>query len=347
METWSAAGAGGVHDAARLEAAIAVLRRRAPGTGLPEAELAARERELGRAIPWPARRLLAAVSKQGWEAFVDSILLLQPQECEFTESLDTEDEHGGIGVTANGPFFMFASGVYGDGIVLDAGGRVLLADHEDKLKVIGESLAAWIERLVAFDGFEYAYVTGGLPEVSSERRRNFLIDHLRLNPDSEWAARGLMALDFPRGHPAGYHVWDRAARRLMPAAEAPPTPHVQISDVTQRDVDTVVDVKGCVHLMLIGQAGDASLGANPIDLRPLCRMTTLKDLSVYTIADVDARQLADHPSLVDLGFLRCRVTHIESLALVSTLVRVWLSDCSTDAADVAAFRTRRPGVLVE
>ncbi len=327
---------------ARLEAALATLRQRAPGFGFTEAVLAAREQELGQPIPYPARRLLAAVSPRAWGRFVSSIRLERPGNCKFqsTPYGDLADRQPEL--ARGGPFFIFAAGEYGDGIVLDAAGRVLLADHEDSIAVLADSLAAWIERLIAFNGTEYAYVRGEVASLPPERRRTFLMDHQRLNPDSEWAARQLMALDFPGGHPLGHHVWDPATRRLLPAAEAPPTRLIQIQNVSQRDIDTVTGAKGCNDLMIVGADGGEAL-----DLSPLSKMTTLTDLYVYDVADVDARQLAAHPALADLCFLRCRVTNIAALAKVSTLKRLRLNECRTDEADFARFRALRPEVKLE
>jgi hypothetical protein len=273
---------------------------------------------------------------------VKDIRLEPLSDCEFQPTPYGEVNNPLPELTRGAPFFIFAAGDYGDGIVLDSNGRVILADHEGPMQVLADSLAGWIERLIAFKGTEYAYIRGQISDLPSDRARVFLTDHRRLNPEDEWAARQLMGLDYPNGHPLGPHVWDHESHRLFPIAQAPAAAvrDIHLSDVTQRDIENVLGAKGCTNLMVIG-AGPS------VDFSVLAKLSTLTDLYLYDVKEIDARQLSGHPALDDVCFLRCRVAHVDALAKIASLKRLRLNECHVDETELAHFRSLRPEVKLE
>ena len=317
----------------RLDQAIAALKRDTSDAGAREAALAERERSLGQPMPPPVRQLLAQVSAKTWSGRVNAIALLPPDECHPLSTLFElpDDESGRVG---DPPYFIFANGDFGDAVMCDAAGRIVLADHEaGEAVILGRSLAEWIERLLAFNGDELAYMQGGVDDIAPEAARRFLNDHLSLNPGSEWAARKLMQLDHPHGHPLGYHHWDRENNRLVPIAQATDAHKIDLTAGSQRDVDSLADARDCRYLMIV--RGSVS------DFSPLTKIRSLTDLYIYDIPRVDARQLASCPALKDLCFLRCRVDHVDALAEMGTLKRLRLNECHVDEGEMERYRSKR------
>lgn len=60
--------------------------------------------------------------------------------------------------------------------------------------VLGDTLADWLSRWMAFEFVEYAYVSGDLDELPVDAQRAFLMDHVRINPRLKWARERLDAL---------------------------------------------------------------------------------------------------------------------------------------------------------
>lgn len=323
-----------------LEHAIRALIERIgrPSGGATERALARRERELGSAIPAPARRLLGSITPEDWAAFVTGVRLLPLEEVEWLT-----DE-----LTGPGRWFMFASGIYGDAVVLGQGpgadldnGPVLLADHEagPPLVLLETTLAAWLDKLLRFRGEEYAYMMGELKNTDAHTARAFLLRHMELNPWSEWGARSLMRLDFPDGHPVGYHHWDPNARRLVPIGEDGEVDDITLDEPTQADLDSVVAAGKCRRLMICGGV--------IADWSTLSRLATLEELYVYDHAHVAVRSWGDLQSLSDVCFLRCGVVGLDALGRIAALRRLRLNDCRFDEAELAEVKRLKPAVGVE
>jgi hypothetical protein len=314
---------------AALMDAIAKLAARAGGarsSGVSETLLSEWEQQGGRKIPAPVRTLLLRVGPSDWERAVKDVRLCGTDELQWVS-----DE--GLG-----DCIVFACGCYGDAVFCDESGRVLLADHEsdEGVVVLESSLSAWLARLAAYDGVEYAYFMGALPSQPVETQRHFMTRHRELNPNSEWAARGLLRLDFPKGHPMGYHHWDRATKRLVPITKAGDVTRVTLEKGTQRDLESVVEAGRCEHLMIVGGTIE--------DLSPLSRLRSLRELYVYNFLEIDLSALTGLSELVDACFLRCRLRGLEVLAGAPKLARLRLNDCQFDEDALQAVRAGRPGI---
>src|SRR6185437_8489095 len=318
----------------RLDRAIASLKQRmGQQTGVDEPPIVAAEKKLGHPFPSPIRQLLERVNAVAWGKFVGGIRLLSPGECGFQNQLFGPQDTAG-------PYFYFAVGDFGDVIVCDNAGQIVLADHEGGgTPILGETLAEWIERLLTYDGSEYAYFKGSLDDIAPRAARQFLVRHLQLNPWDEWAARKLIEIDYPQGHPEGYLHWDRGSQRLVPVGQLAEALDITMTAPRQRDIDSLVGAKGCRRLMMV--RGTVN------DLKPLNALKQLTDLYVYDFPIVDARQLADHQSIVDLCFLRCRVDHIDVLAGIPTLKRLRLNECRFDAGQYERFVSSRRDMRLE
>jgi hypothetical protein len=240
---------------------------------------------------------------------------------------------------AGDALFAFAAGVFGDAILYSAReadvGAILLADHESDggLVVLETSLVAWLDRLIAFDGVEYACVTGELPAAPPEVARRFLARHLTLNPGSEWAARQMMNLDYPGGHPRGALHWDATRHTLVPIGEAGPVEEVTIHAPSQRELESVASAGRVRRLMIVGGAG--------LDLSCLGRQSAMRSLSVYDVPVVDAGQLEHVAGLEEVYFTRCEVRRLDRLAGIAALKRVRIPRCEIDEAELDRLRGLR------
>jgi hypothetical protein len=272
------------------------------------------------------RTLFGAVSGSDWEHAVQDIRLCGLDEAGWT----TEETPS--------PIFVFAVGVYGDAIGCDESGRVLLADHEsdEGTAVLETGLSAWLDRLTEYGGMEYAYFMGSIGELPADAQRRFLRRHRELNPGSEWAARGLLRLDYPEGHPLGYHHWDRATGRLAPIGEAGEVKHVTLDHPRERDLESVARAGVCEHLMIVG--GEIT------NLSVLAKLRGLRELYVYDVPEVDAAELVGVRSLVDVCFLRCHVRRLEELGRLPALQRLRLNECTFDEDALRVVRRMRSGI---
>lgn len=291
--------------------------------GISEEALSRFEREKGEAIPPEARRLLAMVSAKDWKAAVSSIRLCGLDEAEWNPEGGEEK------------VFMFAAGDYGDAILLDGAGQVLLADHEsDEGTVMLEtSLAKWIDRLADYDGVEYAYLMGELPKLDAAKARRFLERHVELNPKQEWGARELFKMTYPDGHPRGYHHFNRQAGRLVPIGEAGAVTDVTLKNGRQLDLESICRAGQCECLMIVGGEG--------FDFTVLKMLGRLAQLYVYDIAEVDARALGEVGGLESVVFLRCRVRGLEALGRLTKLKRLGLKECEFEEWELDVVKGTR------
>jgi hypothetical protein len=80
-----------------------------------------------------------------------------------------------------------------DGLSNRATGTIVLTDHEGENNpiVLGDSLAQWLGRYSTFGFIEYSIAEGGLEEIEWMAAELFLRDHLRLNPQCQWAKKML------------------------------------------------------------------------------------------------------------------------------------------------------------
>jgi hypothetical protein len=223
-----------------------VLERFAgPAKGFAELAIRRRESELGRPFPPAVRYLYQHCTPHRWAATIkESIRLLPLEEIQWL---------------AEESAFIFAAGMYGDAIFQQCGGSsgddgaIVLADHEctdGEFVILGENLAAWIERLLAFDGVEYAYLQGELPNLPLERQRALIDEYQRLNPRSEWAARERLRLDHPGGHPQGDFHWDPPSGRLVPIAQAGDITDITLKNPTSADLESIASAGRCKSLTL-------------------------------------------------------------------------------------------------
>lgn len=91
------------------------------------------------------------------------------------------------------PMFRFGSSDYGEDLLYlldppaDATGRVCMLKLDDNpLLYLGETLTAWVAKLICCSGFEMAYSPGNLEELPEPHRSWCTDEFKRLNPRSTW-----------------------------------------------------------------------------------------------------------------------------------------------------------------
>lgn len=96
-----------------------------------------------------------------------------------------------IGYTDYGDWLLWCDGLEGRPT-----GTIVLTDHEgdDNPIVLGDSLAQWLGRYWACGFIEYSIAEGCLDEIGIEAAKEFLEDHVRLNPTCKWARDKLALL---------------------------------------------------------------------------------------------------------------------------------------------------------
>jgi hypothetical protein len=209
---------------------------------------------LTRKIPTSVRLLLQEITPTVWQAGFknESVRLLEFSELEWIAPSEL-DKYGIVDRSGGAEYFAFACGIFGDGICVRCTGsverEVLLADHEGGGFIyLAHDLCEWIERLIEFDGVDYAYTPGGIENLESGQQRAILEFHRELNPHLEWVARGLTRLDFPNGHPKGYLHWN--GHDLMPLAEAGHVEIISLSECFQKDLESIAAVGLCRDLTI-------------------------------------------------------------------------------------------------
>jgi hypothetical protein len=129
---------------------------------------------------------------------------------EASEWLDPTDHFELVGMQqewTTGQFYQFAQTIDGDCILYCTAqpdrtpGSIILLDHEcsnqlpdprnptllTPIVYLADTLAEWLARWMACDFSEYAAFRGDISKCGPELRREFLLDHLRLNPGAKWA----------------------------------------------------------------------------------------------------------------------------------------------------------------
>lgn len=92
---------------------------------------------------------------------------------------------------------------FGDSLLWSEGlkdypaGTIILTDHEsdENPVVLGDSFGEWLARYHAFGLSEFAIAPGSLDEIAKPKALAFVADHLRLNPQSQWAKHKLEILE--------------------------------------------------------------------------------------------------------------------------------------------------------
>jgi hypothetical protein len=181
--------------------------------GHPVDRIVEHERKLGRRIPSPIMemyRFLDGISRRDEAVFPSVVFLLTLVE---SGSLDLEDwpEFEGARGWTRDYYYVFGKSVAGDLIIYSedassgSSGSILLFDHECANKLIrpgerrysalvrlADNLAEWLCRWMTFGFDEYAVSFS--PTTCEGLHRDYLFDHIRLNPGIMWPFERLKGL---------------------------------------------------------------------------------------------------------------------------------------------------------
>jgi hypothetical protein len=96
-----------------------------------------------------------------------------------------------IGYTEFGDWLLWCAGLSGR-----PDGTIVLTDHEGENNplVLGDSFAQWLGRYWTYGFIEYSIAEGSLDDSGPANAAAFVRDHLRLNPQCEWAKQRLRGL---------------------------------------------------------------------------------------------------------------------------------------------------------
>lgn len=212
---------------ADLRAAAEELVRTKPPGELPPVrpqscsaeEIHLREKQLGRAIPAPIKKLYSTVDGIDWHFEpIQSGVTTFLHALSVAQWVDPEDEYelieleNGAEIWKRDDYFRIAQSTWGDSIVYcenppgHVPGSMLLLDAQRNnrlpcsfnsgqctpIVVLADSLQEWLARWMVC-GFE-EYGQGWVPawELSQDVGRAFLEDHIRLNPTVVWAREELL-----------------------------------------------------------------------------------------------------------------------------------------------------------
>lgn len=336
-----------------LAAALAALREQAPGVA--QSALGKRvsraERALGRPLPEDLRALYGTFSPQSLQAFLESDDIIRL--CSVDEVRLWSDEEGIVSQEDLGPawehaeFLLIGNTSFGDELLYNLSdgapaprGAILVTEHdgESPFMVLAENLADWLSRLVAFSGVELGVVPGGVDDLAPEVALRFVEDHLRLNPQSEWAARKLYAARTPEPDPFIY--WDKRERRMRPIHEIAWLTSVSLCDVEADDLGPIAGLKELRYLSLSGcSVSDLSalrsctklewLGINDgpdTSVAPLAALHRLGQLRTGRTLLRDVAELAAIPSLDFLEISGCDFDDVDGIARITSLTKLDLSD---------------------
>lgn len=323
------------------------------GTGVSDGDIAAREREIGNAIPSDVRTLFQRVSPEAWKTVFGDQLQLHPIAsagwCSASnglgsallESEESASEWNGIAT------FCFAWFIHGDEVLFcpshpEFGKNfVLMADHEsdERAIVLASSLADWIDRLCDHDGTDYAYCSGDLDQLKTKERRAFLEAHAELNPHVEWPARMLAKLDYPKGRPDGYYHWDRKAGKLRPVGEVENVYSVVLDEPTLVEVESLAAAPSISSVIIDGGTAWA--------LDVLAQLPNLEYVGLYDVESVDVRSLAASRSLTKVCVMRSKVSGLTELATIPKLGQVEVGTCRYAQAEVDELHRRCPKLYID
>lgn len=318
-----------------LKAAIAALELIKPFEPAFELakELACAEKELGFILPDDLRTLYLTTPICGFLGSEEAIRIYSVDSVHVWQDELFSGFELSYPAWANAKFLAFGATAFGDELlycVADANavrrGAIVSTDHEGDFPfvVLGENLADWLARLAAFSGLELAVVPGAAEEIASEQVLAFAVDHLRLNPGSEWAARKVYAAHTP--HPKILIYWDERERRLRPIEEMPWLEHVSLSNVETADLKPLASLKELRHLTLSS--------CSVADLSPLALAQKLEWLGIYDGPNTSVAPLADITKLNQLHALRTQLHDVAALAANPTLNFLEITECAFD--DVAS-----------
>lgn len=320
-----------------------------------EADIVAKEREMGRAFPVDVRRLYLRIGEEVWHsAFSEDIRLLPIEEVEWGSDdalFDAVSEQPGSDSNAASSVqvFQFGGFSFGDGVLycpthpMLGDKFVMMADHEsnERAIVLSDSLAGWINRLCDHDGTDYAYFWGQIDNLSEEARLAFVHQHARLNPHVEWPARWLFKREYPTGHPLGYHHWDWNSRRLRPVGEVPSVSSVYLESPTVEDIRSLLTAPWISHVSL----SEVNVGEQ---VAALAALPNLEYLGLHKVAGVfDASPFAACRVLQKLSVSDTRVIGLDKLAGVETLRQIEVANADYQLFELEEIQTRRPKLYID
>jgi hypothetical protein len=318
-----------------LKLALAALKAIAPFeplTGFAK-RLASAEKAIGFALPADLRSFYETFPPHGFLGTAEIVRIYPVDEvhiwrCEFGGAPESQ-----IPDWAKAQYLVFGATIYGDELLYNVSdsawvcrGAILVTDHEGEFPiwVLGENLADWLARFAAFSGLELAVVPGGADDIASVDAFAFAEDHLRLNPNSEWAARKVYAAHTPQ--PDSLIYWDDRERRLRPIEEMTWLESVSLSNVETADLRPLAALKELNHLGLSS--------CNVADLSPLAFAQKLKWLGIYDGPDTSVAPLAALTKLNQLRTGRTLLHDVAALAALPALDFLEITESAFD--DVAA-----------
>lgn len=205
-----------------------LLARKPPGHlpavmpgGSTTAQFDEHETAIGVPPPEEIRRLYGAIDGvmyHGESLFPGLTYLLALCESGGDELEDWIEFEGPVRGWTQEYYYVFAMTVAGDSIIYTrmsdgefAAGTILLFDHEysnqilqpdgkryARFVVLADNLAEWVERWITC-GFEEWAFSFMPPAADHALQREFLIDHIRLNPLVRWARERLASWSDPTG----------------------------------------------------------------------------------------------------------------------------------------------------
>jgi Leucine-rich repeat (LRR) protein len=306
-----------------------------PMPGLTE-RVASAEKALGRPLPTDLRSFYETFPLHPLNRFLEaanSISIFPVDEVHVWRGDNLVERESLDPAWAKAEFLVFGGTIFGDELLYNISkvapvclGAILVTDHEviSPIKVLSENLADWLARIAAFSGIELAVVPGCADDIASNDALAFAEDHLRLNPDDEWAARKVYAAHTL--HPDSLIYWDERERRLRPIEEMPWLENVSLSDVEPADLHRLAALKelNSLHLSRCSVA----------DLAPLAFAQKLEWLGIYDFPDTSVAPLAALTKLNQLRTLRTLIRDVAALAAIPALNVLEITDSAFD--DVAA-----------
>ena len=177
----------------------------------------AREAKIGREIPSEIASLYSAFEGCGP---IDESIWVWPLDSIRWLDVNGEDSAHNVllyfsetnSPWASAEYLAFGQGSGGDGLCYCVNsprgrdGLIVMLDHEEQgphnnpdqpplLVVLADSLAEWIERMMAFDFFEPGYSPACVEDIPKEPALAIATDHLRLNPGMTWLEELLASLE--------------------------------------------------------------------------------------------------------------------------------------------------------
>lgn len=302
--------------------------------------VATAEKALGFSLPSDLRALYEVLPPQQPDEFLGEpgIVRIYPVEevhlwhCEFASDADDD-----FLPWVQAKYFVFGATVDGDELFYNTSdgapvcrGAILVTNHEGApyFIVLAHSLADWLARFAAYTGLELAIMPGDIENVPGVDGLAFAEDHLRLNPDAEWAARKIYSERHPHSNALIY--WDDRERRLRPLEEMTWLESVTLDGVKPPDLMPLAALKELNHLVLSR--------CDVADLSPLASCEKLEWLGMQDGPDTSVAPLAAIKKLEQLRVGRMLLMDVAALAAIPALDFLEITDCAfEDVVSVAAI----------